>query len=218
MNFQDLLQQSESRRNSQWEKDFLHKFPSEKINVESEETKMGPDYYPYLFVRSEGGQGEIEPVNRVVEWLSTRGTGLVLNAHKEIPDYVFTYGMIWHFREAGLFQLEGDSSSEGRVAFEEGQKILSGPPSEDYVPFYVREVLKQFFRDQGLKNSPRWLVVSSEGTEEYHLCFSLESLGAPPHSEHRGIVESLSWFFPNHFSLVLIQEEHFPQFYELDAF
>ena len=215
MEFEDLLTQSESHRDAQWEWDFLSQFATQKIVIESKETCLGPDHWPYLFARS-GKEEATEPVPQVVDWLSKKGVGLAFNAHKEIPDYVFTYGMIWFFKETNLFQLDISKQNSEVVTFEEGQEVISGPPSIEYIPQYVRDILKQFFSDQGIKEGPRWLMISADG-EHYDLCFSLESLGEPEKEEYRGVVESLSWFFPNHFSIMLISEKHLPKFYSIDG-
>ena len=213
MEFDDLLIQSESRRDAQWEKDFLSQFATQNIVIESKETRLGPDHWPYLLGRS--GNEATEPVWQVMHWLSNKGVGFALNTHKAMPDYVFTYGMVWHFRETGLFQLDVSRQDSRSVTFNLGQEIVSGPPSIEYIPPYVRDILKQFFSHQDIKEGPRWLMVNADG-EHYDLCFSLESLGCPKKEEHRGIAESLSWFFPNHFSIVLISEKYFPKFYDLD--
>lgn len=225
--FSDLLEVSESQRDLDWEKTFLDQFAKQRVIIESEEVHLGPDHWPYLFVRS--GEEAKEPVGRVLDWLSHRGVGLVVNVQKEVPDYVFTYGMIWNFKETGSFQsdvLEKDIESLGKSSGEDprqhsvavfcpGQHIISGPPNIKYIPMYVREVLQQFFADQGVTQGPHWLMVSGDG-RHYDLCFSIESLGDPPKKEHAGIAESLSWFFPNHFSIVLVSENDFPRFYDLN--
>ena len=40
MEFDDLLIQSESRRDAQWEKDFLSQFATQNIVIESKETRL----------------------------------------------------------------------------------------------------------------------------------------------------------------------------------
>ena len=55
----------------------------------------------------------------------------------------------------------------------------------------------------------------SENKTDYDLAFSLESLGNPPDKEHIGILEALSWFFPTHYSLMLISQKGLPLFTEL---
>ena len=179
----------------------------------SEEPSPGPDNWPYLFTYSSNEAQE--PVQDILNWLSDKGVGLVLNAQKDLPDYVFTYGMIWNYRETGRLRLSTKEAPHmGAAVFRPGQEIVSGPPNIEYIPQYVREILKQFFVEQGIKEKVKWLVVSGDG-KHYDLCFSLESLGNPKKEEHLGIIEAFSWFFPNHFSLVLVSEEHLPSFYDM---
>src|ERR1044072_556607 len=96
-----LVSQPESYRDDEWERAFLQAIIDAKVALESEEAKRGPDGWPYLFVKT-SATGK-EPVSRIVTWLVDRGIGMAVNAHKMVPDYIFTYGMIWNFKETGLF-------------------------------------------------------------------------------------------------------------------
>ena len=109
--FSDLLTCHESQRDSEWENNFLSQFAQQKVAIESEDIQLGPDHWPYLFAQSEGeaSQEATEPVLQVIDWLSDKGVGLAFNAQKPIPDYIFTYGMIWHFGEMGLFRLSAEA-------------------------------------------------------------------------------------------------------------
>ena len=225
MDFKTLLEQNEHQRDSRWEETFLSEFPKQKVVLDSAESKVGPDHWPYLFARSYHEEGEScekkEVVEEVLHWLSEEGIGLVFNAQNDLPDYVFTYGMIWNYRETGCFhqytsQVEGEPKETGRAIFEPGQEIFSGLPDIKYIPQYVRNILEEFFSNQGFKEKVRWLLVSGD-RKHYDLCFSIESLGKPKKEEHLGIVEALSWFFPLHFSIVLVSEEHLPPFYKIQG-
>ena len=44
-----------------------------------------------------------------IEWLSDKGVGMVVNPTKGVPDYVFTYGMLWNYRERAQFQTISDA-------------------------------------------------------------------------------------------------------------
>ena len=209
--FASLLDTDEVHRDSHWEKAFLDQFATQKVAVGP--VGLGPDQWPYLFVES--GKKAKEPVWQIIDWLSHRGMGLVVNGEDSFPDYVFTYGMIWNFKQTGAFVSPCHGLQSSSFVLEPGQRIFFGPPSIQYIPLYVRTVLKQFFTDQGLVDRPPlWLMVSGDG-KHYDLCFSIESLGNPPKKEHQWIAEFLSWFFPNHFSIVLTSEKFFPKFYNL---
>jgi hypothetical protein len=211
MNLDTLITTSEDNRDAKWETLFLSEFPNSNITLIDPQPKVGADGFPYLFAKTEAQAKE--PVLNVFHWLSTKGLGLVVNPQKKIPDYIFTYGMIWYFRETGRFYGNPPQESSSKLELEEGMSVFAGPPSESYLPAYVRTALKQFLNVQEIKE-PKILVLSKDRLN-YDLCFSLDSLGHPPEHEHAELAEVLSWFLPPHYSLVLIKEEGLPKFTDL---
>jgi len=199
----DLTQTAIDKRDEAWEAQFLKLFAQTRVSILEESAKVGPDGWPYLFV--EISDSADEPVPRVIEWLSSRGIGLAVNAQKGTPDYVFTYGMIWNFRERGAFLMPAEAREGGVFQLKPGSQVLVAQPSESYLPAYARAVLKQFLADQGLFSAR--IAMLSVDQKNYDLCFSLESLGEPPQQEHKGIAEALSWFLPAHYSVALISEK-----------
>lgn len=215
MNLKQILEVPDTQRDLRWEAQFFNAFTGSNVNLLFEEPQYGPDSWPYLLVetQAETTEGE-EPVQNILRWLSDRGIGLVVNPRKEFPDYVFSYGMIWSFRESGLFYKEvSNSGKQGTVQFKPSQIAHAGSPTEEYLPIYVRSIIKQFLQEQGVLN-PKILVLSMD-KENYDLAFSLESLGNPDESEHAGIAEALSWFLPPHYSILLVSEKGLPPFTEL---
>lgn len=208
MNFVDLLSVKLDSRNETWEQQFLAQVPGSVVSVDKDAPSTEYDGWPYLHVSSVDSKGE--PFSKVLEWLSERGIGLVLNSHKSEPDYVFTYGMLWSYRSRGKFIGDLVSKQDGKIEIEKSKYAGFGAPTESAVPTYVRKVLKQFFMDQGII-APKVLVVSEDG-RNFELIFSIESLGYPPEKEHQGILEALSWFFPPDYSLVLARETGLPEF------
>lgn len=211
LNLHHICSQPDSLRDEEWERTLIASLVESTLKLDSMTPQTGPDGWPYLFASTV--PGSTEPAVRVLDWLSTRGIGLVLNGHKNLPDYLFTYGMIWNFKETGAFITPNKDVRGGSVQFEKGEKVLAGPPSKEFLPPYVREILYQFFKDQGVQK-PKILVLSRD-REHFDLCFSLESLGSPDPSEHQGIAEALSWFLPTHYSIMLASEEGLPKFFEM---
>ncbi len=205
-----LLKVPDKDRNEKWEDQFLQAFSEAKVQVLSADPQAGPDGWPYLMV--ETGEAATEPTQRVLEWLSLRGIGLVVNPNKDYPDFVMSFGMIWNFRKTGRFIHRVAAIPTGEWTTD--TKLLkSGPPTEEFLPAFVRKILKEFFRDQGVID-PRILMISNDG-ENFDLAFSLESLGSPEIKEHEGVAEAIAWFLPGHYSLVLISEKGLPQFASL---
>jgi hypothetical protein len=206
-----LTQVPDEKRDHQWEIDFFMSLAEGKLKLLSQDPQAGPDSWPYLL--AETAADADEPAQNLFHWLATKGIGLAINPQKEYPDYVFSYGMIWHFKETGLFYRAKDNVPTGAFELKAGEKLHTGEPTQQYLPAYVRSILKQFFLDQGLL-APKILMISTDKTN-YDLAFSLESLGNPPVKEHQGIAEALSWFLPPHYSLILVSEKGLPAFYSL---
>lgn len=206
-----LCAQSEESRDGDWEQALFHALVDGKIVVPQAEAKQGADGWPYLF--AETSPKATEPAIKVLDWLSQRGIGLVINGQKQTPDYIFPFGMIWNWKERGQFITPGEQIASGTVELRQGQQILAGSPSVEYLPMYVRNILSQFLKGQGIE-TPKVLMISHD-KKHYDLAFSLESLGSPPDHEHRGIAEALAWFLPQHYSLMLVSERGLPQFQPL---
>lgn len=211
MTLQNLLNIPDDQRDLNWENQFFVALTESNLNVMSADPQTGPDHWPYLM--TESAPDAEEPAQKIIDWLSTRGIGLVVNPMKEYPDYVFSYGMLWHFRETGLFFRPNETNPTGAFQIEPGMDLHAGEPNPKYLPQYVRNILREFFRDQGVLH-PKILVLSTD-RKNYDLAFSVESLGNPPQSEHAGIAEAISWFLPPHYSTVLLSEKDLPPFIDL---
>ncbi|MGZ3743006.1 MAG: hypothetical protein ACXWRE_02215 [Pseudobdellovibrionaceae bacterium] len=211
MNINDLIKIPDENRDPQWESDFFMQLSKSNLKLLSQDPQTGPDGWPYLL--TETSPEAEEPAQKILQWLATKGMGLVVNPQKEYPDYVFSYGMVWHFKETGLFYRAKPEVSSGSFELGEGAKLHAGEPTPQYLPPYVRNILKQFFLDQSVF-APKILVMSSDRVN-YDLAFSLESLGNPPTREHQGIAEAVSWFLPPHYSIALVSEKGLPSFVNL---
>lgn len=200
MDLDKLVSLPENSRDDQWELQFLDAVLSTKVEVEREgEPLHGPDGWPYLSVRT--GRGE-EPFIHLVRWLAGRGIGLVVNAYKMAPDYVFTYGMLWNFTETGRFITPLSGGVPGEVNL---SGRIFGPPSAKYLPPYVRSTIKDFLKQQGMPE-PRVVVATTNDYKQTDLVFSLESVASPNALEQRTLAEALSWFLPLHYSLIFAPE------------
>lgn len=206
-----LTKIADEQRDPQWENDFFMELSKSNLKLMSQDPQVGPDGWPYLM--TETGADATEPAQNILHWLATRGMGLVVNPNKDYPDYVFSYGMVWHFRETGLFYRAKPEVSNGSFELRDGAQLHAGDADPRYLPQYVRNILKEFFRDQGVF-APKILVMSADRVN-YDLAFSLESLGNPPVKEHQGIAEAISWFLPPHYSVVLVSEKNLPTFFSL---
>lgn len=218
MSLKEHLKTAEENRNQTWDEQFFKMFSEAQLNILSDDPQPGPDGWPYLMselsFEKPAIEQKIDSAQKVIHWLSTRGIGLVVNpARTPYPDYVFSYGMIWSFRETGFFIKYNLVEQTKNFTIDPQKGVLTGPPTEVYLPLYVRAIIKDFFRDQTVFD-PRVLMISIDG-KHYDLCFSLESVGSPVAEEHEGILEAISWFLPPHYSVALISEKGLPAFESL---
>jgi hypothetical protein len=208
---QEILKTPDAQRDQSWENKFFQALMLTNLKLLSPEPQTGPDSWPYLL--AEIDDSATESPHQILNWLAEKGIGLALNPMKEYPDYVFSYGMIWSFKETGFFYKPIPMRESGVVDFDIGSLVHAGSPTEEYLPTYVKKIMKEFFRDQGIL-APKILLISTD-RKNYDLAISLESLGNPPDAEHQGIAEAVSWFLPPHYSLLLVSEEGMPPFFEL---
>ncbi len=191
-------------RDAKWEELFFKGIVDAQFTFLSETPIEGPDGMAYLAVEVADSDGE--PAQNVFKWLGEKGVGLVINPGQQNPDYVFSYGMIWNFLTNGEFMTAQEAPlAQGEIEMKPGQEMMAGTPSETYWPLHARKIFKEFLRDQGVHN-PR-IVMLSQDSKNYDLCFSLESLGNPPQEEWQGLLQAFSWFFPLHYSFSIISED-----------
>ena len=207
-NLESFLTTKDADRNNAWEHAFLAEFCKSHIELLVDTPQPGPEGFPYLFVRT--SERATESVSSIVDWLSTRGIGMVVNPQKGLPDYVFTYGMIWGLKEKNTALPKLEKLKSSQFELQKGASFSYGEPTLEFFPQYVRKILKEFFVHQGIL-TPRMLMISSDN-KKFDLCFSSESLGNPPKSEHPGIAEAVSWFFPFNTSIVILEEKGLPPF------
>ncbi len=204
------LQTAEDLRDQAWDEKFFKFLSESNLQIIADDPQQGPDGWPYLICESTSkpvnSEFKIDTAQKILHWLSTRGIGLVVNPKKlPYPDYIFSFGMIWSFRETGYFIKYQNLTIEKKIVIDDQKNIKVGPPTAEYLPAYIRSILRDFLRDQSIFDAK--ILMISTNSENYDLCFSLESLGAPPESEHEGILEALAWFLPPHYTLAVVSDK-----------
>ncbi|MFZ3231802.1 MAG: hypothetical protein WA160_16470 [Pseudobdellovibrio sp.] len=210
----------DENRNQVWDERFFKLLSETSLKILSQDPQQGPDGWPYIMTQTlapaevnlESDEESIDTAQKIFYWLANRGIGMVVNPNRlPYPDFVLSYGMIWSFRETGFFmKFQNEINQSKKLQIDENSKLVSGEPTQEFLPNYVRKVLKDFFRDQSVFD-PKVLMISTDQIN-YDLCFSLESLGNPKVEEHDGVLEALAWFLPPHYSLALISEKNLPAF------
>ena len=217
----DLLRHLKTKdedRNQTWDDKFFKLLCDGELKMSSPDPQQGPDGWPYLMTdiasASSAGSESQDSAQKIFHWLSTRGIGLVVHPLRlPYPDFVFSSGMIWSFRETGFFIKYEERDESKLLSIENVDHAKFGPPTSAYFPEYARKILKDFLADQNVFTAKILMVTSDD--INYDLCFSLESLGNPKQEEHDGILEAIAWFLPPHYSLAIISEAGLPAFIPL---
>jgi hypothetical protein len=216
--FIKLIHAKEEDRNEDWVSTFIDAIQEQKVQLLSEEPQYGPDNWPYLLVKTntdDETESGLEAFNNVAKWCADEGIGLVVNPEKDLPDFVFTYGMLWNFVHTGKFLFKPEEIDSQMKNNDDAQSLLVGEPSHDFLPEDVRVILREFFSQQGVE-CLKILMLRFPNEEYFELGISLESLQNPPEEEYENILEAISWFFPRHFRLSLVSESEVGQpFYNL---
>lgn len=207
--FHNLSQVKNSSRNQEWEQKFLDAFVASEVMVVSEDIQVGPDGWPYLFIdtdlnkTSEGGLRD-KALN-VVQWAYQHGVGLVINPHKDKPDYVFNFGMLWSYAHRGVFVSFFEDN------YSEDDPVYIAKVTDDIIPKHAQNILKEYIASAGVE-APRAALITRNKVN-YELAFAIESLNNPPANEHQGIAKGLSWFMPTDMPIVLLYENKFQELY-----
>ncbi len=83
MDLLKLVSIPDDQRDHQWEVDFFMAITQGNLKLIHEAPQQGPDGWPYLLTETTGEAGE--PANKIMQWLATRGIGLVVNPMKSAP-------------------------------------------------------------------------------------------------------------------------------------
>lgn len=208
-NLSNALSTNSELRNLNWEQEFLKTFVNSHIFLVEESVQIGPDGWPYLYLCTDIKQSykSEDQVPSVISWAYENGVGLVLNTHKEKPDYVFSYGMIWSFVHRGEFV------NYTQPVFKENAEIYLSPVSQDLIPLKVLSFIKNYIQSAEVKR-PRCALMTRDKIH-YEFAVSIESVGNPPQSEHQGIAQGISWFLPMDMPVVLIYERLLQTLFEI---
>lgn len=201
MDLNTLLTVKTQLRDSSWDDQFFQKLQEGSIRVLTQDPQEGPEGFPYLLVTTYGDTG-FEPFQRVAHWCADKGVGIVLNPTEDGEDYLFTFGMLWNYKHRGEFFSTWVHEEAGQIK----DQMVVRQITENYWPKIPRQIFKEFLLQQNILR-PRVCLFSQSSSSDPELGFSMDSLGHPPERERKGIMEAFSWFFPRHYSLVLVSEK-----------
>lgn len=176
-----------------WREAFFATVPDASLAAADPQVFTGPDGYPYFLLRMpDPGPFETFCVTHVLDTCLRAGAGIVVSAGAPEPEWVFTYGDLWSFKETGQFVVSWGES----VTLTEPHRVLVGAPAETVLPAYARPVLRNALRTQGAVD-PEVFLVRAPGLDPE------QSFAFRPLPDPRGLL----WFVPRHFGVTVAQDD-----------
>ena len=199
----ELLKTPLKDRDEDWEHHFLKHFATSDFYLIDPKPQQDPQKgWPYLGLSHAPLylDQKAEDLEKLIKWLCNNGVGAVLNPQKMQPDYIFHYGMIWHFYFFGSF-FEKKTPQKNNQEIDISNSV-SKSIQESILPELVRNTLKEFLIHQNIL-SPK-VCLLEHPNKSWDIVFERGSLDNPENPED--ILEAISWFLPNHYSLMLLHQ------------
>lgn len=176
-----------------WREAFFAAVPDASLETTERQVEAGPDGFPYFVLRMpQPGPFETFCLNHVLDACLENGFGIAVQGSDAEPEWVFTYGDLWSFKQTGRFVV----STGEPVTITERRSASVGTPDETMLPAYARRVLGGVLRDAGVSD-PGVFLVQVPGMDP------LYSFAFHPVPEN---ARWLLWFIPRHFGMMKAQD------------
>ncbi|WP_353196476.1 hypothetical protein [Parapedobacter defluvii] len=205
-----LFEVAGTARDATWEKKFLADVAEASFACGDPQIIQGLDGFPYfqLQIPIPNQPFQCYVVQHMVsDFILDRGIGVVINAQKGQPDWVFTYGDLVNFAIKGEFYTASPAVQlPQQEVIQQQEEVLVGQPSEEFLPMPTRGIIRQFLEQQGIRD-PKIALMSRQYGEEV-----LQELvtNLTPEKVGRQLFEALQtpmrWFLPRHYSMVAMDE------------
>lgn len=140
------------------------------------------------------------------------GFGVALNTRKENPDWMFSYVDLMNYALRNEFYTDDHHFARNNEDFVIGndEEILVGQPSEEILPSYARQQIREFLQYSGVRN-PMVMLIARNYTDEEQvtqdLVFNITPKNFANEQEYKQAMSTISWFLPKHYSLVGLDSE-----------
>ncbi len=189
-------------RDEKWARKFYETIPDASFASQADQVLQGPDGFPYFVLKFPEPMKPFESfsVRIVLEHCTNSGIGIVINPHKPRPDWVFTYGQLWSFREYGVFHednIEHATQSSG--------KVLTASPNEKLFPAYSRQILNAYLKHIGVAE-PKCFLLMDGSSPHPSIVFNVFRERFATDEAHRDAMSRLTWFLPSRIGLISVPD------------
>jgi len=205
-----LFEITGAARDEAWKNEFLANVGDASFTCGNPQIVQGPDGFPYFQLETPTPNKSFQCYvisHMISDFILERGIGIVINAHKGQPDWVFTYGSLVNFSVRGAFYTPVPALQlPEEEVIRQQEKVLVGQPSEAFLPKAVRPILRQFLEQQGIHDTKIALMSRNYGDEVLQELVT----NLTPEKTGRELFEALQshlkWFLPDHYSMVAMDE------------
>jgi hypothetical protein len=118
---------------------------------------------------------------------------------------VFTYGDLLTLRMFGTFEVPRPDSDPSTEIIPNGEQVMVGQPSENFLPSYARKVLRNYLQRMMAIPEPGVLLLSRAGVAPAQdLIFSVFPENFASQEIFQGALGALRWFLPRHYRIASI--------------
>lgn len=208
-----LMQTPFEERDEQWRDLFLKYIDEANLKLGEPEVALSNDGFPYIQLQTvtPGESFQAFVIKKQLDIILEQGFGVVINAHLEQPDWIFSYGDLVNLKLNGSFYTDNRmfSNPDEYVGISKDEEILVGQPSEDIFPSFLRRHIREFLQYSGVKN-PKLMLIARNYTDEVRasqdLVFNIIPLQFPSEKDFNTIMNTLRWFLPKHYSFFGVDE------------
>ncbi|GAA4805289.1 hypothetical protein GCM10023231_38080 [Olivibacter ginsenosidimutans] len=206
-----LFEVDRAARDEAWNNEFSTNVSDASFACGEPQIIQGPDGFPYfqLQIPTPNKPFQCYVVRHIVsDFILNRGIGIVINAQKAQPDWVFTYGDLVNFAVRGEFYT---TSSPVQLPKEEviqrQEKVLMGQPSEAFLPGPARLIIRQFLEKQGIRDTKIALMTRQYGDDVLQELVTNLTPKKVGQERFEALQSHLKWFLPRHYAMVATDED-----------
>lgn len=210
-----LIQTPSAERNDLWNDMFLENLAGASFRCGDPQVITGPDGYPYfqLFLPEPGVEFQCFVIEHITPaFLMENGLGVVINPSESGADWVLTYGDIvnLHLRNEFYTAEHPFAKDRGSEVIEEEEKVMIAQPSEDLLPHHTCTVLREYLKANGIA-TPKVLLMmrDNDGKPTQDIVFNITQSNFQQEEDYQGLMGSLRWFLPLHYSYAGMEEDVF---------
>lgn len=198
-------------RDQAWLSGFLAGLADAALATVEQQVLTGPDAFHYfvLHVPESGASFSPFSIRAVLDQLLEHGLGVVLNPGESTVDWVVTFGQLWTLKMTGRFDPPSEEPEPTAAADPTaGRQIMTGAPSESFLPGFARAALRRHFQSELGMAEPRVCLIADPTQRPMRsLVFNLHPESFAQHEDYVRAMERLRWFLPDAHGLASVSRD-----------